>query len=64
MILDIRLDSDKKTVAAILLDNGYTVRRVVVAMDSKNGKRRRAVLEAWKDEETQGEAKEWETEKD
>lgn len=43
--LEISLDADKRTVAAILVANGYTVRKTKV----KQGNREKAVLEAYKD---------------
>ena len=46
--LDIRLDADKRTVAAILADNGYTVRKVAV----KVGNRSKTVLEVYKEDES------------
>ena len=46
--LDIRLDSDKRTVAAILVDNGYTVRKATI----KVGGRSKTVLEAYKEDES------------
>lgn len=46
--LDIRLDADKRTVAAILADNGYTVRKVTI----KVGNRSKTVLEAYKEDES------------
>ena len=33
--LDIRLDADKRTVAAILADNGYTVRKTTIKMSGQ-----------------------------
>ena len=45
--LDIRLDADKRTVSAILFDNGYTVRKTTI----KAGNRNKTVLEAYKEEE-------------
>ena len=47
--IEIAKDDDKSTVAAILVMNGYTVRKVKVA-DGKGG-RGKFVLQAWKDEE-------------
>lgn len=44
--LEISLDADKRTVAAILVANGYTVRKTKV----KQGNRDKVVLEAYKDE--------------
>lgn len=44
--LDIRLDADKRTVAAILVDNGYTVRKVKIKVGSMN----KTVLEASKED--------------
>lgn len=49
MNLEIAKDSDKETVAAILVMNGYTVRKTAILI---NG-RKRSVLEAWKDESTE-----------
>ena len=46
--LDIRLDADKRTVAAILVDNGYTVRKTTI----KAGNRSKTVLEAYKEDES------------
>jgi hypothetical protein len=46
--LEIQKEDDKATVAAILVMNGYTVRKVKVA-DGKGG-RGKFVLQAWKDE--------------
>ena len=46
--LDIRLDADKRTVAAILANNGYTVRKATV----KTGNRSKTVLEAYKEDES------------
>lgn len=51
--LDIRLDADKRTVSAILFDNGYTVRKATI----KAGNRNKTVLEAYKEEES-GKSKE------
>ena len=48
MQLEIQKDEDKAKVAAILIMNGYTVRKVKSA--DKNG-RNKYVLEAWKDKE-------------
>ena len=45
--LEISKDTDKETVAAILVMNGYTVRKAKVLVNGKN----KYVLEAWKDEE-------------
>ena len=47
MNLEIAKDSDKETVAAILVMNGYTVRKTAVLI---NG-RKKTVLEAWKNEQ-------------
>lgn len=44
--LEISLDADKRTVAAILVGNGYTVRTATVMA----GNRKRSVIEVWKDE--------------
>ena len=44
--LDIRLDADKRTISAILVDNGYTVRKATV----KVGNRSKTVLEACKED--------------
>lgn len=49
--IEIAKDDDKATVAAILVMNGYTVRKVKVS-DGKGG-RGKFVLQAWKDEEKQ-----------
>ena len=46
--LDIRLDADKRTVAAILADNGYTVRKATI----KVGNRSKTVLEVYKENES------------
>ena len=46
--LEIQKEDYKATVAAILVMNGYTVRKVKVA-DGKGG-RGKFVLQAWKDE--------------
>ena len=46
--LDIRLDADKRTVAAILADNGYTVRKATI----KVGNRSKTVLEVYKEDES------------
>lgn len=46
--LDIRLDADKRTVAAILVDNGYAVRKATV----KVGNRSKTVLEGYKEDES------------
>lgn len=46
--LDIRLDADKRTVAAILVDNGYTVRKATVTA----GGRKKTVLEGYKEDES------------
>ena len=46
--LEIQKDDDKATVAAILVMNGYTVKKTKIA--DKNG-RGKFVLMAWKDEE-------------
>lgn len=51
--LDIRLDADKRTVAAILADNGYTVRKTTI----KTGNRSKTVLEVYKEDES-GKSKE------
>lgn len=51
--LDIRLDADKRTVAAILADNGYTVRKATI----KTGNRSKTVLEVYKEDES-GKSKE------
>ncbi len=48
--IEIAKDDDKATVAAILVMNGYTVRKVKVADGKGRGK---FVLQAWKDEEKQ-----------
>ena len=44
--LEISLDADKRTVAAILVANGYTVRKTKI----KQGNREKAVLEAYKED--------------
>ena len=44
--LEISKDTDKETVAAILVMNGYTVRKAKVVLNGKS----RYVIEAWKDE--------------
>jgi hypothetical protein len=46
--LEISKDDDKATVAAILIMNGYTVRKIKV--DDVKG-RGKFVLQAWKDED-------------
>ncbi len=46
--LDIRLDADKRTVAAILVDNGYITRKATI----KVGNRSKTVLEAYKEDES------------
>ena len=46
--LDIRLDADKRTVAAILVDNGYIIRKATI----KVGNRSKTVLEAYKEDES------------
>ena len=51
--LDIRLDADKRTVAAILADNGYTIRKATI----KTGNRSKTVLEVYKEDES-GKSKE------
>ena len=45
--IEIAKEDDKATVAAILVMNGYTVRKVKVSGDKGRGK---FVLQAWKDE--------------
>lgn len=45
--LEISKDTDKETVAAILVMNGYTVRKAKIVLNGKS----RYVIEAWKDEE-------------
>ena len=47
-IIEIAKEDDKATVAAILIMNGYTVRKV--KMPDKNG-RGKFVIEYWKDED-------------
>ena len=47
--LEISKDTDKATVASILVMNGYTVRKVKIAVSGKSGGK--YVIEAWKDEE-------------
>lgn len=44
--LEISKDDNKATVAAILVMDGYTVRKTKVLVNGKN----KYVLEAWKDE--------------
>ena len=44
--LEISLEADKRMVAAILVANGYTVRKGKI----KQGNRDKAVLEAYKDD--------------
>jgi hypothetical protein len=44
--LDISLDADKRTVAAILVANGYTVRKSTIVVSG----RKKTVLEAFKEE--------------
>ena len=51
--LDIRLDADKRTVAAILADNGYTVRKATI----KAGNRSKTFLDVYKEDES-GKSKE------
>ena len=46
--LDIRLDVDKRTVAAILYDNGYTVKKSTITV----GGRKKTVLEVYKEDES------------
>ena len=46
--LDIRLDADKRTVAAILVDNGYITRKATI----KVGNRSKTVLEVYKEDES------------
>lgn len=46
MQLEIRLDSDKRLVSSILVDNGYTVKKSSVVINGK----RKTVLEAYKEE--------------
>lgn len=46
--LDIRLDADKRTVAAILVDNGYTVRKATIKVSNRS----KTVLEAYKEDES------------
>lgn len=48
--LEIQRDEDKKTVAAILFANGYTVKKSKIKV---NG-REKNILEAWKDEVQNG----------
>ena len=51
--LDIRLDADKRTVAAILVDNGYITRKATI----KVGNRSKTILEVYKEDES-GKSKE------
>lgn len=44
--LEITSNEDKATVAAILVTNGYTVRKATITVNN----RKKAVLEAWKDD--------------
>lgn len=44
--LEISKTEDKRLIMAILADNGYTVRKGTVVV----GNRKKAVVEAWKDE--------------
>ena len=48
--LEIQKDDDKATVSAILVMNGYTVRKVKIAVSGKSGGK--YVIEAWKEEPT------------
>jgi hypothetical protein len=48
--LEITREDDKATVAAILVMNGYTVRKAKIADKTKT--RGRVILQAWKDEES------------
>lgn len=45
IILEINLESDKRTIASILVANGYAVKIECV----KNGNRSKKVLVAWKE---------------
>ena len=45
---EIKLDADKRAVAAILVDNSYTVRKTTI----KVGNRSKTVLEAYKEDES------------
>lgn len=47
MIIEISNNQDKRTVAAILFDNGYTIKKSTVVI----GGRKRVVIEATKGEE-------------
>lgn len=44
--LDIRLEADKRVISGILVENGYTVRKVTTAV----GNRKKTILEAFKEE--------------
>ncbi len=46
--LEIRLDADKRAMAAVLVDNGYTVRKATI----KVGNRSKTVLEIYREEES------------
>jgi ribosomal protein L23 len=45
IVLEINLESDKRTIASILVANGYTVKVESV----KNGSRSKRVLVAWRE---------------
>jgi len=45
--LDIRLDADRRQVAAILVDNGYTVKKTTITQ----GGRKKVVMEVAKEED-------------
>lgn len=44
--LDIRLEADKRVIAGILVENGYTVRKITASV----GNRKKTILEAFKEE--------------
>lgn len=46
MILEIAKEDDKATVSAILVMNGYTVRKVKIVVNGRS----KYVIEAWKEE--------------
>ncbi len=48
-ILEIKSEDDRSTVAKILVENGYTVRKASVAK-SVNSSSKKTVLQYWKEE--------------
>lgn len=51
MILEIGNDNDKREISAILVANGYTVRKTTVLINN----RRKCVIEYWKGEKENAE---------